>query len=852
MSPNRTSIPRISGSKTLRAVALAVAVSVSPLAAPQFIGSEVSKPWTASPFKLNPKTRVKLDLRSASIDGVIAWFQNTTGITIVKDPSLVGPFPLTSAKAVPLTDAFQIFSTALGLKGYDLRKQENLLVIRKKDQGGGGGGGAIGFPGGNNGNNNDFGADNQTVLQVYPVTYANASQVARIVNSVFANSGSQNFGGFRFGSNQAGAVDVEAALQGRGGFGGGQQRGGFGQQGGNQQRGGFPGGFNRGGQQASLVQADYDDYSNQVIVNAPQRFQSQVRDLIKQLDKLTDDPTTTKIYHLQYANATEAVTTIQQVLSANVPRGKGGATTAQTSGPGGFLSALRGQTAGSGTATADIRSNNVVVTATPENIKIVDKIVQELDQNIPVESTTFVFPLNNAKADEVATLLQSAFGTRTGVNGGRTGGTTTAGRTSTTSNSNNNNRNNGGGQRLGAQVQGNDLALAMAPGSADELETSVGVTQGFGQNFLNQGRGGTNGAQTRTVGTNSAGQVVNTRDLSNQVTAIADTNTNSLIVVTSPENAAIIKAILDQLDKIPEQVLIETIIVEATLTASDKLGVEWSYTGGGNNRSNVVTDYNNVGATASTTNDNQGFRYTLTGTNYSVFVNALKSDSKFQVLSTPKIFTSNGVEAEINISQSLPYITSSIQNVNGTFTNNYQFTDVGIVLTVTPRITSNGMVAMDVQQTANDLQGYTSFNAPIINQRIANTRVSVKDGETIILGGIIRNAVTTDVRRIPVLGDIPLLGQLFRSNVKTKERTELLVFLTPHVVRDSDEARRLREEEERKISPETNKAFNDYLRKGNNEKNKTPERTVPPVTTPPAGGGTGTGTPPPAGGGNPR
>jgi general secretion pathway protein D len=362
----------------------------------------------------------------------------------------------------------------------------------------------------------------------------------------------------------------------------------------------------------------------------------------------------------------------------------------------------------------------------------------------------------------------------------------------------------------------------------------VGVTQGFGQGFFGGGGQNRPGQTTNQTGRNANGQVVNTRDLSNQVTAIADPNTNSIIVVTSPENAAIIRSILDQLDRIPEQVLIETIIVEATLTSSDKLGVEWNYSGGGRNQSTAVNDFLNTGANATATQQ-EGFRYTLTGTNYSVFLNALKADTKFQVLSTPKIFTSNNVQAEINISQSLPYITSSIQNVNGTFTNNYQFTDVGIVLTVTPRITSNGMVAMEVEQTANDLQGYTEFNAPIINQRIANTQVSVKDGETIILGGIIRNSVNSDVRKVPVLGDIPLLGNLFRSTVKSKQKTELLVFLTPRIVRDPDEAHRLREDIQRKMSPETDKAFKEYQRTGNNEKKATPVgtgTTTPPVRQP--------------------
>lgn len=833
MFPNRFPRP-------LRAAALAAIVAVAPLAVAQrgnpFDGGDVSTPWSA--FKLNPKTRLKLDYRNANVDAIIAMYQRASGVTIVKDPALTGPLTVSSAKAVPLDEAFQILSATLGLKGFDMRKQGNLLVIRKRDNNQG----PRVFPGADSGPPPDF-TENQPQLTVYPVTYANSSQIARIINEVFADSGSTNFGGIRFGDNSAaGGVQVEAGVQGfqfgRGGGGQGNRGGGQGGQGGQggfggQNGGRFPAGMFGRGQQASLVKASSDDYSNQVIVSAPQRFQSQVSSLIAKLDKVTDTPTQTKVYHLDYASATEAATIVQSVLNANVPRGRGGATTTQAQGPGAFFNALRGQTTGSGTVTADTRTNNLVVTATPENIKVTDQIVKELDLNVPVESTTFVFQLNNAKAEDVASLLQSAFGTRTGVTGNR-GGTTNRNTGTTQRNNQNQQRNTG----FGTEIPQEDIVLRDPNAEAGELATSVGVTQGFGQNFLGGGQNRQN-QNTSATGRNANGQIVNTRDLSNQVTAIADASTNSIIVVTSPENAAIIRSILDQLDKIPEQVLIETVIVEASLTSSDKLGVEFSSSRSGNTATNVGSDFTNVGPTATTLNDNQGFRYTVTGTDYNVFLNALKADSKFQVLSTPKIFTSNNLEASINISQRVPYITSTRQDVNGGVFNSYSFEDVGVILTVTPRITSNGMVSMEVNQTASDLQGYTTFNAPIINQRTADTTVSVKDGETIILGGIIRRTVTTDVRKVPVLGDIPLLGQLFRSNVKENQKTELLVFLTPRIVRDPSEAQRLREENERKMSPETQRSFREYRQTGNNDKKGAPTEPStrpidPPKTTPPA------------------
>ena len=174
--------------------------------------------------------------------------------------------------------------------------------------------------------------------------------------------------------------------------------------------------------------------------------------------------------------------------------------------------------------------------------------------------------------------------------------------------------------------------------------------------------------------------------------AIPDVNTNSVIIVTSPENRALLKNILEQLDRIPEQVMIETVVVEASLDAANKLGIEWNFTSG-NSKFN-----SSFGAQADTAQP-QGLTYTLTGNQYGAFLKAVSSDTRFEVLSTPRIFTSNNSTAEINISQSLPYVLSSRTDVTGNLQFNYAFLDVGIILTVTPRITSNGYVTMDVTQT---------------------------------------------------------------------------------------------------------------------------------------------------------
>jgi len=746
-----------------------------------------SKPW--ADFKLNPKTKIKLQFRNAGIDSIISLFQDTSGVTIVKDPQLVDKLTLTSAKPVSISDAFQILSTTLSLKGYEMVKDGSLLVIRKKvDRPAAPAIDWTALAGASQGE--------QSELKVYPVKFASATALSRVLNEVFqSQAAGGGFPGFNFGGGGGGG-----RFGGAGG-GGGFQFGGFGQR------------------QQPQVRASADEFSNSVVVNAPRSQQKDVADLITRLDKETDAPQRPVVYKLEFAGAAEVATSISNVLIANAPKGRGQSNTQQQGG-GGFFGALFGGGQANrqqqAQVSTDVRTNSIIVTATEDIHTLVKQIVTQLDQKIAVESSTFVIPLANARADSVASLLNSAFGTRSGLNGGGNRGGTAGGtnRPNTGTLGGGNNNRVGGGNNLGGEViDPNSIALQMKNPNADEGEllTTVGVAQGFGGGFFGGQNNQNNQNRNQNVARDSSGKVVNIQDLQNQVTTIADPNTNSIIVVTTPENAELLRRIVSQLDKIPEQVMIQTIIVEASLDDSKKLGFEWTLA-----QNNV---FNQTGATgtASTLFPDaantvaQGFKYSLVGGALQATIKAIQTDDRFNVLSTPRIFTSNNVQAQINISQSIPYILSSRQDANGNFTYNYDFRDVGIVLTVTPRITSNGYVTMDVDQQANDLQGYTSFNAPIINQRQAQTTVSVKDGETIVLGGIIRNTVTSSVRKVPLLGDIPLLGELFRSTTKGKSKTELLVFLTPRVVRDSDDARMLRQNQQNQLSSGSQKDLNTAL-----------------------------------------
>ncbi len=778
---------------------LCVVMALPLLAHAQFDlgGGETSSgsPWKS--LKLNPKTRVKLDFKNANPDMVISFLTKASGVTIVKDPALKTPITITTAKPVPLDDAFSIFSSMLDVYGFNLQKSNSILVIRKKPEKSATP--QIDFSQFQNLGNGDGGGD-QNSLKIYPIKYANATEVARVINDVYAQSGNQNngfnFGGGRFGGG-GGRFGITLGAPGGGGGGGG----------------------GRGGRNQPNIRASADDYSNSVIVNAPSRQQNEVENLITSLDKQTTQPQQTHVYRLTYAAATDIVAAVQNVLVSNAPQGRGGSTTSNIPFEQRFQQAARlgGTQAAFGTVVADARTNSLVVTATEENLKIVEQVIEQLDQPVALQNGVIVIPLQNARADLTAQVLNQALS-------GRNNGNGNANNFNQPGRNNNNNRNNFGNNnnnRGGGPSDPNAMPLNMedANATAGPLATTVDVAQGF--QFFGGGGGFNrqNQQNQNQTARDASGRVINTQNPAGNVQVIADPTTNSLIVVGTPENTDLVRSIVDQLDKVPQQVMIETLIVEASLDATDKLGVEWNFA----QQKAFGTNATGTGAikfpgTPAQSAAGSGFTYTIAGKDFSAFINALKTDQKFQILSTPRIFTSNNTQAEINISQQVPYVLSQQTDTNGNVIFNYAFQDVGIVLTVTPRISANGIVTMDVIQTANDLQGFTSFNAPIVNQREADTTVSVNDGETIVLGGIMRTTVNSTTNKIPLLGDIPILGNLFKSTSKEKQKTELLVFLTPHIVKNADDAAKVKKDTVDKLSPGTKNSIKDALGKGDGNK----------------------------------
>ncbi len=326
---------------------------------------------------------------------------------------------------------------------------------------------------------------------------------------------------------------------------------------------------------------------------------------------------------------------------------------------------------------------------------------------------------------------------------------------------------------------------------------------GFGGQF--GGFGGAGGANSRNSGSgyNFNGSV-------GSALISVDPQTHNIVVITDAQTSLQISNVIANLDSPKPQVLINVVFMEVTHTDGFEFGVEGTYVKGGNNPStagtvfglaglnNVVTNFNGLGQqsgtalTPNSTGGGSGGLYQIAGSNFQATLRALATSGKAKVLSRPSVVARDGQLARIVVGQSVPLPNGVSFYTSGGNTIpiiNVNYTDVGIIMNVTPFIDSNGKVEMIVQPQISSVSQTQSqslsaqVNAPYINVRSADTVVVTPDSETVVIGGLIAEDQTKSVRKVPWLGDIPWIGNLFRTTSKTGAKTELLIFLTPRIIR---------------------------------------------------------------------
>ncbi len=289
-----------------------------------------------------------------------------------------------------------------------------------------------------------------------------------------------------------------------------------------------------------------------------------------------------------------------------------------------------------------------------------------------------------------------------------------------------------------------------------------------------------------------------------KLSIIANKETNSLIITATQEEFEQIKSIIDKLDTVREQVLIEALIIEVSAENAWSFGIDWymgqqigsNIVGGSQILGNAPNfDAGSVAGKALAVPLAAGFQLGFLSDRSVLgfaLLNAAANDNNFNVLSTPQILTVDNHEAELNVAEEIPIPTSTTSD-GGKTSLSYQYKSVGIKLKITPHITKDNKVTLDVYQEINSVIGKTqvldnSYIPPDLGKRDIKTRITVIDGKTVVIGGLIKNDKTEIVTKVPILGDIPLLGWLFKRKTVENKKTNLLIFITPKIVTDSEKA----------------------------------------------------------------
>jgi general secretion pathway protein D len=771
----RKSFGRIRRSRTKIAAALALALAAAPVVAqvaPTTRPSpfqQAAQPTTApaagarngtTPTNNNggatthitsqPGGNLLLNFRDASIDSVLDELSAAAGFIVVKEVKPEGRVTLVSKQPVNANEAISLLNTVLKNAGYAAIQQERILKIVRRDAAK-----RANIPVRTGSDPAKIANTDELITQVIPLRQADAVQLRQDLAPMISTEAD-------FTANQS---------------------------------------------------------SNALVITDTSANIKRVVEIVSALDGHLADSASVLVKQLKYSSATNAAKLIDDLFGDQAQAG-GRSGRNQQQGPtfggffgggggggfpgfGGFNRGGQGGQGGGGSsnqnqsgrqavrvnASADDRTNIVVVTGPPETLQVVSDVLEKIDSNPASEESVFVYKLKNAQALNVESVVNILFNGGTSTNRTASRTTSNAGYGSSTLGSN----------RVGSSRSNSRSSSSSARG----LGSSNTGTGGFGGgNNTNTGRfggTGTGGGFTGGggfFGALSAAAQQSAASIQDQVNVIADPDTNSLLVRTNPKNYDQVKAILDELDRPVAQVLIKVLIAEVTHDRNSDIGAEFSVLNlRPNGRGSAVgTDFNVAPANPS------GMIVSMLEENVAVTLRALETDGKLDVLSRPYILASDNQLATITVGQEVPFITRSQLTDTGQTINTIEYDDIGILLDVVPHINPDGLVILDVAPEISALTGGSvpiseTVSSPIFAKRSAQSRVGVQNGQTIVIGGLMEDKKTQTIDKVPFLGDIPLVGNMFKRNRNQKTKTELLIFLTPHVAARPEQLKKMGEDE---------------------------------------------------------
>ena len=420
------------------------------------------------------------------------------------------------------------------------------------------------------------------------------------------------------------------------------------------------------------------------------------------------------------------------------------------------------------------RTNAIVaISSQPEYLNEVGRWIDTIDQGGGYEPQMYVYDVRNMKASDLARYLRQIYANEAPGSGGQ-GQVAPGLRTLTLSSDRSMGSVSGGMPMSSAQD------VMAKPRYAEQGDDSAGDEEE---------------TQLSAAGRTANGQV------DNQVRITAQRGSNQLLVRCRPTQWQEIQAAIRRLDNPPLQVQIETRILEVSLEDGLDLGVQW-YLGRLAGNSGTKGIENASGSQGAMGGGGAGLKatdslfYSFVSSNLQVALHALESSGNTRVLSAPSLVVMNNQNAQIQVGDNIPINQTSINLDNTSVTtSSVQFVQTGVILDVVPRINPGGLVYMDIQQQVSDASKLLDSNGnPSISTRAVSTQVAVQSGQTVLLGGLIKQNQADNQSRVPWLGRVPGLGWLFSDTQRSNARTELIVLITPKVVSDASTARQVTDE----------------------------------------------------------
>jgi len=712
------------------------------------------------------KVDVSISFVKADLSDVLNFLSMASGVPIVVDADVKGTVTIASVYKVKLSLAYDVINSALRVRGYTLvgtLKDKVIRVVPLKR--------AIAekpavLMGANAA---DIGSSDTVITQVIPVQFLNAGKLRDDLKPLVPD-------------DQANILAVSS--------------------------------------------------TNTLVLTDTEANVKRLVQLINLLDKDNSDVMDVEVYQCKYASATNLINSITQVLGLNAsaqtpqqpqpgrPGGPNGAPGAiQTDS--GVLS-LQGQLH----LAADDRTNSIMISAAKPKIAMVMTLVKKLDVNTTSEVQAKVFRLQYADATMVANQLNTLFQQPQGSGSTSGGGNPFFARFATpttvddklyaglkrnivvadvrtnsvvvTATEQNMQQFTTMIQELDVQNPLSDVARTFNLKYAKASTLAQTLNRLFTGNSSQQRNNNMNYFFTQTATTQNGDPISSLKN----ITVVNDDKTNSLLITAPPQAYPMIENMIAQLDRRTDQVYIEVAVVDVTLDNSSQFGIEWklkSMALAPDGKSPQQTG----GPYFGLDQQQYGLKYSVISNSLQALLNGLTSKSNVKVYSTPTITTADNVAAKIAIGQDVPYVTSTQTNSAGNPVQTVAFQNVSVALNVTPHVNvASDLVTLDVDQTINEVVDHVQMlnDAPVIANREAKTTVMVNDGQTIVIGGIIKDNTDKENQGVPLLSKIPLVGELFKSHTNSKQRSELMVFLTPHILRDEASVNAITNRERDKLS----------------------------------------------------